>query len=125
MVNRCSFWRGSGSLCYALALVVCSLRIALLLWAAVGLGTVAGEVGPGSSEALLSKRFEREIWPLLTRGEGRSCVSCHDAENRSPLHFFNEPHSDFRMLREEGYFSTTEPDALLGRVASTHPTKRM
>lgn len=70
-------------------------------------------------------KFEKQIWPLLTRGGADSCVGCHDAENKSELHFFPDATSSFQMLLENGYFSITEPDSLLGRLTSTHPKKQM
>ena len=38
--------------------------------------THAIELAPTDAREL-ARRFEREIWPLLTRGE-ESCVACHD-----------------------------------------------
>jgi hypothetical protein len=90
--------------------------------APISIQAETGEVGP---EQALFQQFEKEIWPLLTRNGGDSCVQCHDAEHKSELHFFPDAKSNFRMLAEKGYFSLDEPDALLGRLTSTHPKKQM
>jgi hypothetical protein len=87
--------------------------------------TTASETIDSAVGQVLLGQFEQRIWPLLTRGEGASCVNCHDAENKSELHFFPDAPSNFKMLMENGYFSTTDPDALLGRLTSTHPKKHM
>src|SRR5207248_2668421 len=76
------------------------------------------------SESLFHQ-FEQDIWPLLTRGEGDSCVSCHDSESKSELHLFPDARSNFQMLLEEGYLSAGDPDSLLGRLSSSNPKKRM
>jgi hypothetical protein len=119
-----SFWRMGGLLSLAPGRWAAWLATGLMLCPVVG-SAAGSELAGSRSEEAFFQRFQRELWPLLTRGGEHSCVSCHDADNRSPLHFFSEPHSDFRMLRENAYFSATEPDTLLGRLTSTNPKKRM
>jgi hypothetical protein len=70
-------------------------------------------------------RFREDIYPMLTRNEGDSCVSCHDPDTRSDLVFLGNPIDDFLMLRENGYFALEGPDTLLDRLTSTNPKKRM
>ncbi|PYI86463.1 MAG: hypothetical protein DME26_08990, partial [Verrucomicrobia bacterium] len=78
------------------------------------------------NEQLISQRFEKEIWPLLTRETGgKSCVKCHDADNPSELHFFPDTESSYTMLLEKGYLVLDGPDSLLGRILSHNPKKRM
>ncbi|MFO1501480.1 MAG: hypothetical protein U1G07_24340, partial [Verrucomicrobiota bacterium] len=76
-------------------------------------------------EAVFATRFEREVWPLFTRGEGKGCLNCHDAETKSELYLGTDAEGNFRMLLDHGYFSPADPDGLLGRVSSTDPKKRM
>src|SRR4051795_6864915 len=95
------------------------LRRSLWLAAILLLIPWADRVGaqePAHPEELFTE-FERNIWPLLTRGEGDSCVSCHDAETKSELRFFPEARASFQSLLEKGYFAASDPDSLLGRVS--------
>ena len=84
-----------------------------------------GPEGPENEAAFLA-RFEKEIWPLLRRGEGKdSCLGCHDAESESELRFHSDSRSSFRMLLSRGYFEPENPDSLLARLSSTKKSRRM
>ena len=73
----------------------------------------------------LFRRFEKEIYPLIARGGGESCISCHDGDGASELVLFGNARDDFQVLREGGYFLSNTVDTLLGRVTSDNPKKRM
>src|SRR5207244_4642810 len=92
-------------------------------WALPGKSLAPPSPAPPADPVL--REFQSQIWPLLTRGRGASCVECHDAESKSDLHFFPDPASSLAMLKEKGYLSTNEPDSLLGRITSANPKKRM
>ena len=91
--------------------------------------TLQAEEAAPAKEAAFLERFEKEIWPLLSRdegGEGKdSCVGCHGERNRSELHYYPDPKSNFRMLASQRYFDPENPDSLLARVSSTNPRRRM
>lgn len=104
-------------LCGAAGLALANLALA---WWALRPGA-APHRGPDP----LLQEFERQIWPLLTRGGEDSCVGCHDAQHSSELRFFADARSSFEMLVENNYFALGEPDALLGRLSTSHPKKQM
>ncbi len=110
-----------------------SNRLNLLLYGILLLGgVVSSQMGTAladeshSATQQLSAEFQRDIFPLLQRGsEGASCVACHDAATNSDLEFVGEADDDFQMLLAGGYFSSERPDALLGRITSSNPKRRM
>src|SRR5438477_13154149 len=73
--------------------------------------------------AQFSKRFQSELWPLLTRSRN-SCVSCHDAESESQLHMLEEPDAAFKHLIVEGRFDSKSSTSLLGRIITPDKKKR-
>ncbi len=73
----------------------------------------------------LFHRFESEIYPMMTRSNEKSCVSCHDDEGSSDLVFTGHAQDDFRILMDRRYFALEGPDTLLSRVGSTNPKRRM
>jgi hypothetical protein len=77
-----------------------------------------------SDTAALSERFQREIWPLLTRANA-NCVACHNEKNPSQLHFFSDPDSSFKRLFTEGFFDPESPSSILARVSALKPAMRM
>jgi hypothetical protein len=94
-------------------------NLALAWW------TLRSTAAPRHPPDPLFQQFAQQVWPLLTRGGEDSCVGCHDAQNNSDLHFFPDARSSFGMLVENNYFALGEPDALLGRLTTTHPKKQM
>ncbi|MBI3854120.1 MAG: hypothetical protein HY293_00350 [Planctomycetes bacterium] len=71
-----------------------------------------------------SKRFETEIWPLLTRGK-KNCVTCHDHESDSQLHLVEEPEAAFKRLLVEGRLDPKSPTSLIPRLVTTARTTKM
>ncbi len=74
--------------------------------------------------ATFSKRFQTDIWPLLTRKES-NCVGCHNATNPSQLHFGKSPDQVFTALITDGHLDAENPASLLARVTSPIATTRM
>ena len=74
--------------------------------------------------ARFSKRFEAEIWPLLTRNR-KSCVNCHDRDSESQLHLIGEPAASFKRLLVEGRLDPKGPASLLTRLTTSDKKKRM
>ena len=98
----------------------------------LGLSVSADDSSTEGDSSTLEKRFEREIWPILTRevprangGAAMSCVDCHDAEHSSDLHFFETPRASYRALVSGGYFGDDDRDAIVARVASPRRNRRM
>lgn len=76
--------------------------------------------------AVFQVRFEQQIFPLLSRGDGEdSCVGCHRANKRTQLHYYPDAASNFHFLLAEGYFDSEDSDSLLGRVSSKRKRRRM
>ena len=74
----------------------------------------------------LAKRFETEIWPLLTRDRGgKSCVGCHNDKNPSALKFLPDTASNFTMLLDNGFFDPDKPGSLIARVTAPDVEVRM
>ena len=61
------------------------LMLALLIACRVWADDVSRPKQPAFEQrTALLERFEKEIWPVLTRDrEGKSCVGCHNDENPS------------------------------------------
>ena len=76
-------------------------------------------------EKKLYQRFEKNVWPLLTKDGDKGCAGCHDSENASELHFFADPENSYTMLVEKGYFKSDNPDSLLSRITTKNTKKRM
>jgi len=97
-------------------------------WLGVGAFSLFGADTPprrSAEQKQLFHRFEKEIYPLITRGGGDSCIACHDGDGTSELVLFGNARDDFQVLREGGYFFSNTVDTLLGRVTSDNPKKRM
>jgi hypothetical protein len=74
-----------------------------------------------------SKRFEKEIWPLMSRNGKNGCVGCHTTGKIvSSLHYkSNEPDQVFRKLLKEGYFLPDDVGGILYLVSSKDKKERM
>jgi len=74
---------------------------------------------------VFSKRFESELWPIMTRGKG-DCAHCHDGDGKSQLEIPDE-HADtaFKHLLSEDRFDPKNPAGVLARVTSKDPKVMM
>lgn len=72
-----------------------------------------------------SKRFESELWPIMTRGKG-DCAHCHDGDGKSQLELPDE-HADmaFKHLLSEDRFDSQNPAGILARITSKDPKLMM
>ena len=74
---------------------------------------------------VFSKRFEKEIWPLLIRNGKDGCVGCHNLKHQSTLRFSGKADKDFRKLLSDGFFLVKDPGGMLQLVSTTNPRQKM
>ncbi|MEI6233574.1 MAG: hypothetical protein WCT04_11010 [Planctomycetota bacterium] len=68
--------------------------------------------------AAFSKRFEKELWPLLTRTKG-DCTHCHDGDTKSQLEIPDDnADTAFKHLLTEDRFDLKSPSGLMARLIS-------
>jgi hypothetical protein len=73
-----------------------------------------------------AERFEREIWPLMTRNGKDGCVGCHSSAGTvSALRFAGSARKDFAMLLKEGFLLPDDPGSLLARITERDEERRM
>jgi hypothetical protein len=70
------------------------------------------------------ERFQREIWPLLTR-EGANCLTCHDTKSATPLKMLASASESFKSLLTSGHFEAENPSSLLARVSTPDRSRLM
>ena len=75
--------------------------------------------------AVLEKRFVKEIYPLLLRGEKQGCVGCHNGKIVSSLKMSGNAEKDFRMLVKEGFFIPNDSGSMLTRIKSKDRKQKM
>ena len=85
---------------------------------------MAAEADPAAADTTLTG-FEDDIFPLLSRGGEKSCITCHDSEDTSDLVFSGIPEEDFRILLDGRYLEPDGPDTMLGRLTSSNEKRRM
>jgi hypothetical protein len=71
------------------------------------------------------ERFEKEIWPLLTRNGKDGCVGCHTSKIVTALRYTGDPKKDYLMLLKEGFFLHGDDGSLAARVQDKDPDRRM
>ncbi|MCS6858878.1 MAG: hypothetical protein NZT92_01000 [Abditibacteriales bacterium] len=74
----------------------------------------ATKLSAGDMKAL-SQRFQKELWPLLTRPES-NCVTCHTDRNPSQLHLPKDADAAFKYLLGNNFFDPDSPTGLLARI---------
>ena len=68
--------------------------------------------------AAFSKRFETELWPIMTRSKG-DCTHCHDGDSKSQLQIPDEnADTAFKHLLTEDRFDVKSPSGILARLIS-------
>lgn len=72
-----------------------------------------------------SKRFEKEVWPLLAENGKSSCTACHTQKHRSSLQMAGKPSEDFQRLLADGFLIHGDPGSLLSAVRSKNPRTAM
>lgn len=78
-----------------------------------------------SAEDKTLTQFTDNIFPLLSRGGEKSCITCHDSEETSDLVFSGIAEEDFRILLDGRYLEPKGPDTVLGRLTSSNKKRRM
>ena len=84
----------------------------------------ANATGTGLSaedEAAFLKRFQSDVWPLLSR----NCATCHTGANASQLRLSKESEANFKLMLTDGHFEAENPAGLLARVTTPDTTPRM
>jgi hypothetical protein len=76
---------------------------------------------------LFSKRFEKDIWPLMMRGDKDGCVGCHSSGKIvSSLRFKgNDADKAFRMLLKDGYLLPDDLGGVLHLISTKNKKERM
>jgi len=72
------------------------------------------------------QRFEKELWPLMTRHQRDGCVGCHSGGKIvSDLRMSGDVNKDFPMLVRQGFFIPDDAGSLLGRMLDKDPKRVM
>jgi hypothetical protein len=93
-------------------------------------GMVRGENFDRLSEAdraAFAERFEKEIWPVLSRGGKESCIGCHAVGkgNVTTLRFTGDARKDYAKILKEGYLIPNDAGSVLERIKTTRPDRKM
>lgn len=80
---------------------------------------------PEAEKPIFQKRFEKEIWPLMTRNGKNGCVGCHSGKIVSALELTGDVKKDFPYLLKQGFFLHPDPGSLLGRITDKDNERRM
>ncbi|MCI0637912.1 MAG: hypothetical protein L0Y72_25105 [Gemmataceae bacterium] len=70
-------------------------------------------------------RFEKEIWPLMTRDGKKGCVGCHSGKIVAALKLTGDMKKDFQFLLKEGFFLQDDDGNLVARVSAKDTSRRM
>jgi len=109
------------------------MRSACWLTAAIGIlgfGIVHAEEFDrlsSSDREAFAKRFEKEIWPILTKGGKESCTGCHAVGRNTvtSLRFSGDAGKDYAKMLKEGYLIANDAGSLLERIKTSHPDRKM
>jgi len=71
-----------------------------------------------------TRRFEKEVWPLLSRAES-GCLTCHDAKATNPLRLFKDAPGAFKTLLTDGHLEAENPGSILARVTAPDKARKM
>lgn len=75
-------------------------------------------------KALLTARFEKEIWPLMARGDG-GCVACHTTQNASQFLMLKDAAAAFQKMLGEGHFDPDNHASLIERITTSDKAIKM
>ncbi len=78
---------------------------------------------PADAQALAA-RFEKEIWPLMSRADG-GCLSCHVTQNASQFLLLGDSKAAFQKMLAEGHFDPDNHSSIIGRITTTDKTLKM
>src|SRR5262245_20342320 len=114
-----------------LRVTVAAIAVLSALAAAACLTAIQAAQGPNfdklsdGDRTTFQKRFEQEIWPLLTRHGKDGCIGCHSGKIVSALRTIGVVDKDFRMLLRVGFLLPDDPGSLLSRITARDPKRRM
>jgi hypothetical protein len=79
-----------------------------------------------AGRAAMQKRFEKEIWPMISQEGKDGCLGCHAGKGQvTALRMTGDVAKDFPMFVKEGFFLPDDAGSLLGRLSDKDPTRRM
>ena len=79
----------------------------------------------GDLQQRLQRRFNAEIWPLISENGKSSCTRCHHQRHRSGLRLTGEPETDFSILLRQGFLHPSDPSSILESIASKEADRKM
>src|SRR5262245_60746735 len=106
-------------------MLVVALGVMFAQWC-VGGGGKGFDKLSAEDRKVLAERFERDIWPLMTRGGKDGCVGCHrTGKIVSALRMSGNVDKDFAMMLRDGFFLYGDAGSLLARVTEKDPKRMM
>jgi hypothetical protein len=110
-------------------MLLATLALAVAAW---GWSTEAGQKSrfdklTEEDRQAFSQRFEKEIWPLLSRNGKDGCVGCHSSGKIVSTLKYKDTNPDkvFRMLLKDGYLLPQDEGSVLYMVSSKNVKERM
>ena len=74
----------------------------------------------------MQERFNKELWPLLVRGEKQGCIGCHALPGTGgQMKMSGNTEKDFRLLVKAGFFLPNDSGSMLSHILSKDRKKRM
>ena len=83
----------------------------------------AAGLAPNDSAAFQA-RFDRELWPIMTRS-GSGCIVCHGQKNASQFLLLKDSKSAFLKMLGEDHFDPDNHASIIERVSTTDKTIKM
>jgi hypothetical protein len=106
--------------------LIIALATPAILWQAATLAQAPSfDKLSAADRQAFQKRFEKEVWPLMTRNGKQGCVGCHSGKQVTALRLTGKLNKDFPMLIKEGFFLPDDAGSLLGRVTDPDKERRM
>ena len=93
-------------------------------WLLTGIAS-AGEALNAEQMKKWTERFEKEVWPLLSRNGKDGCVGCHTPRHRSTLRMSGHAGEEFERLLTGGFLLPEDPGAFLHVVSTPNPKTHM
>lgn len=78
-----------------------------------------------ADKKVFSKRFEKEVWPLMKRNGKDGCVGCHTPKHRSALRYSGNADKDFRNMLKSGFLLPDDPGSALHLVQTNNSRTKM
>lgn len=80
-----------------------------------------------ADRAAFAERFEKEVWPMLSKGGKESCIGCHAVgkNNVTTLRFSGDARKDYAKILKEGYLIKGDAGSVLERIKTTRADRKM